>query len=156
MSPDVLVRQLRSFLDSVEEAAQATRGNVFQFAGSVSLVAWQPDLGAGGCNLDPIGMGRRVLEVVSRRAESERSPSEPRSLVCVGLAQGDCVYEEERGRVLSALGHAWLRVARDFQPNLGGDRDAVVLDRSVSDSLAPIDRVDVGDGWYRANEPRAE
>jgi hypothetical protein len=149
-SPQALVGLLQKFRDGIEEAARATGGNVVQYVASFALVAWRCEPGRA-VSVDPIGTSRRLLEVVRGTMQSDAG-----SLVRVGMARGECSYEEQGGLVLSAMGHAWLRVARDFRPTFAEAGDATVFDRSLFDSLASDDRMEVGDGWYRAGALRTE
>ncbi|MCC7137345.1 MAG: hypothetical protein IT460_02810 [Planctomycetes bacterium] len=147
-SPEDLVHRLCAFLDGVGKAALATGGHILQSVGNVALVAWRVGLGSGGCTVDPLGTATRVLDVVRRGVAS---PDAVR--LCVAMALGECSYGERGGRVIDVTGTAWLRVAKDFVPALGGDEDAIVLDRSLRDVLALGRVVDVGDGWSRVTGP---
>ncbi len=146
IAPVALVQQLRLFLESVDRVVERTGGNVLQFVGNFSLSVWV--CGPGAERRDPISIGRQLLRDVRARLDSQKSPALPPLTLCVGLATGDCVYERQKGHVVRVVGHAWFRL-RDFPAKLGGDGDAILLDRSLKDVLASDAQHNLGDGWYR-------
>jgi class 3 adenylate cyclase len=140
-SPAVLVSTLKAFLDAVATAVEGSGGGVLQFVGNCSIAAWTA--GAAGPSRDPIDLGRHLMTQV--RASLPHAVGDA-FRVCLGFAEGECVYREEGGRVVEATAHALLRVAQEFRPPADADGDTLLLDRPLAASRLP-GGAGPDDGW---------
>lgn len=143
-SPERLVKALQASVAHVHAAVADTEGTVLRFIGNVTVAAWVCD--PAGATEDPLGLARRLVSA-ARASVAVRGPEEPcLGRVLVGLARSPCVIEEQRGRLVSAMGHAVIRAYHFPAVPSARDADVIALDSTLRDVLPPGLWHDDGDG----------